>query len=58
LKIDEHACYKMSMSVGPIEVLNEISTFLVKETNSLWRTLSSGRRDDIWADLISWQRRL
>jgi len=46
----------MKMSVDSIETLNEISTFLLKKTNSLWRTLSSVRRDDIWADLISWRR--
>jgi len=36
--------WNAAVSSGPIEILNEISTFLVRETNSLWRTSSSRRR--------------
>jgi len=36
----------MKMSVDSIETLNEISTFLLKKTNSLWRTFTYWKEEE------------
>lgn len=44
--------WNAAVSSGPIEILNEISTFLVRETNSLWRTSSGRRRYSGWPRFV------